>query len=350
MNRGAHTHTHSHVDDVATVLRELEVCDDPSPERAAAWLSSLDEQLLIFKAQRAKEDEDDEDEDDAAKDVAASLDLRYFECLPHLLWWTLCSAVTYMNGEEQSPQQTAADSFVPAQNNFDDFLCLMPLRCYDEGEDRTAAALCNILTAYDESESVSKASFPEDDADDTKGFAEQTREKHVEVFRTLINTHHVDAVDPETSARQLELGCNLYASQIATVESMKDDLSLRRWRECYLAKCKEIAEWLTARPSQIWERANTEPDFALLVPFTKRADLFASRRQTQAIQLEAQMERAKKRFDAEHNESQIIESDFQCPKCGSFRTRSYHLQMRGADESMAQLWKCWNCKKSGKKQ
>lgn len=339
-------------DDVATVLRELQVCRDPSVDKAKRWIRDLEEQLETFKAQREKDDEEEEEEEGELVAAVAQEDLRYFDCLPHLLWWTLCSAISFFSGE--TPQNTAANVFVPGQRNFDDFLCIMPQSGYQDADRETglSRALCNLLTAYDSHESIRKASFPEAEEE----VSEETREKTVELFASLITSARRDPVDAETAARQLELGCNLYACMVATVESSRDALSLMRWRECYLAKCKETAEWL-ATPVQgenaefklVWDRANAEPDYALLVPFTKREVLFAGRRKRVKAQIEAQLVAAKKLFDVEHDHSQI-ESDFECPRCGSFKTRSYHMQTSGADESMAQFWRCWNCKKSGKKQ
>jgi len=103
---------------VAIVLRELQVCRDPSFEKATKWLGALQEQLSLFKAQRNK-DEDPDDEDEPLIAAVAVEDLRYFETLSHLLWWTLCSAVAFFSGDH--PQQTAADVFVPGQRNFDDW-------------------------------------------------------------------------------------------------------------------------------------------------------------------------------------------------------------------------------------
>jgi len=329
---------------VSGILKELKVCPDPSMRNAERWLLDLEEQLLLFKNQRQQAEEDDQDEEDDCLIAAVSTeDLRYFECLSHLLWWTLCSAVSFFSGDY--PRQTAAEAFVPGQKNFDDFLCLTPMHCYEDDANELAHNLCAVLTAYDSHESVHKASFPDEEAES----AEETRENMVDLFRGIIDEKR-DAVDTETLAQQLELGCNLYASMIATVESSRDDLSMRRWRECYLTKAKQVAEWLrSANQSLIWKRANAEPNYALLVPFTKRADLFDKRREALQQQVQASLISAKKIFEVEHDHSQI-ESDFQCPKCGSFKTRSYHLQMSSADESMAQLWKCWNCKKSGKKE
>ena len=315
---------------IAIVLRELQVCNDPSVEKAERWLKDLGEQLELFQAQRSALDEDVEE--DAKVPEVIPEDLRHFECLSHLLWWTLSSAVSFFTGEE--PQKTAANVFVPGQKNFDDFLCLMPKRCYQDHSRQSdlRRALCSILVAYDSHESIRKASFPEDDA----LVSMETREKYVELFTDIIERSRMEAVDTETLAGQLELGCNLYASMIATVETSRDELSLQRWRECYLAKCKEVAEWLSIDDledegfKEIWNRANAEPDYALLVPFTKRADLFAGRRLAGEQQLHTQVLVAKKRFDAEQDHS-AIESDFECPKCGSFRTRSYHLQMSSAD-------------------
>jgi DNA-directed RNA polymerase subunit M/transcription elongation factor TFIIS len=339
-------------DAVAIVLQELQVCRDASVDKAQDWLENLQDQLDLFKAQRKREDQDDDDLDGVVSAAGGGVgaivevppeDLRYFECISHLLWWTVCSAVAFFSGEH--PRETAAQIVVPGQKDFDDFLCLMPLRCYQDHESRLAAALCNILNAYDSHESICKTAFPEDDTDDVA----DTRDRMMALFTERCPS---EAIDAETLTHQLELGCNLYASMVATVDSSRDALALVRWRECYLAKCKQVAEWLASVQSQetkpIWDRATAEPDYALLVPFTHRTDLFAGRRLALHRQLYTHLVAAKKLFDVEHDNSQI-ESDFKCPKCGSFKTRSYHLQMSSADESMAQLWKCWNCKKSGKK-
>lgn len=198
-----------------------------------------------------------------------------------------------------------------------------------------------MLDCYDSFESQA---IPENFTDIT----EESRQEIVKFFNRMLESK--GCADPDTFSTQLELGCNLYANMIATVDTKMDEFSLFRWRECYKSKCLEITEWIRVVDDSdvIWNKANyNTDDYAVLVPFTKRCDLFAKQRKIIDEQLHAKMLSDKKRFDAD-NDYSAIESEFKCPICGSFKTRQFLLQVRSADEPMTQFWKCYQCNKSGR--
>lgn len=84
----------------------------------------------------------------------------------------------------------------------------------------------------------------------------------------------------------------------------------------------------------------------VLLPFVQRHILFRATRTEWKQKLETRMQSEKDIYELE-NDHTNTESDFQCPRCSSFRTRYYPLQMRSADEPMAVLWECYACNKSG---
>ena len=318
-------------DALAIILRELGLVRQPGKNAARRWIREVNTELELYQAQR----------EEAAVDDSITMQLKHFETLSHLLWWTLCNAAAYAS--EDAPT-LARGAFVPGHADYDNFLSLMPKSHYARDESGLGESLCSLLNTYDTYQAVHKKAFPDEDEEVT----DETRDNVVDLMQAQIETT-TNAVDSETLAQQLELGCNLYASMIATVESSQDALSLRRWRECYLAKVRTILAWLgqTRRDDPIWSRANTEPDIAILVPFTKREDLFERSRKAQANELQARVKADQERYDVD-NDHTAIESEFECPNCGSFHTQSFLIQMRSADEPMTQLWKCWSCKKSGR--
>jgi len=327
---------------VVTILRKLHICPDATEAEAQQWLSDMDEQIAEFLEHRRVEDEEEPSDEETGGEAPVQ-PLKFFESVSQLLWWTLCCATSF-DFRDLEPKEIAAQAAVPGQANFDDYLCLLTQEYY--GEDEECAALCNALYVVLNAALLDCTTQLIGSDEDAEAI-ESARENVLSYFAASIRSSCPDA---ETMATQLELGCNLYATMIATVDSKQDDFALRRWRECYSTKCREILTWLGRRHDDdniIWTRSNMEPEYALLVVFTKRADLFRAERQLVKTQLHARMVKDKNLFDIENDHSSI-ESEFKCPKCGSFKTKQFLIQVRSADEPMTQFWKCWNCNKSGR--
>jgi DNA-directed RNA polymerase subunit M/transcription elongation factor TFIIS len=315
---------------VATVLRGLHICPDATESEAQQWLNDMEEQIDTFAEQRRLADED-EDEDEPTE---LKPPLKFFHSVAQLLWWTLCCATSF-DFSEAEPKDIAAQTAVPGQSNFDDYLCLVAREHYND--DSFCQALVSVLYA-----ALADCDNNLIGSDDDTEVIEATRQNISALFVEAIDKKWPKQQRPHDLETQLELGCNLYAIMVATVDSKQDDFSLRRWRECYLAKSREVLTWLlengdNAIHTQYW----------ILVVYTKRADLFMQRRGKLQSQLYEKMLKDKKSFDMENDHSNI-ESEFKCPKCGSFKTRQFLMQTRSADEPMTQFWRCWNCNKSGR--
>lgn len=329
---------------VVTILRQLHICPDATETEAQQWLGDMDEQITEFlEHRRVEEEEEPQSEDETGETPLQVRPLKFFESVAQLLWWTLCCATSF-DFRDLEPKEIAAQSAVPGQANFDDYLCLLTQEHYGEDD----ATFCNALyvvlnTALLDCNTELIGSEEDSDA------IENARANVLSYFTEAIERKE-GGIDAETMATQLELGCNLYATMIATVDSKQDDFALRRWRECYSTKCREVLTWLARKNDDndiIWTRSNMEPEYALLVVFTKRADLFRDERDKLKTQLYARMVKDKSLFDIENDHS-AIESEFKCPKCGSFKTKQFLIQVRSADEPMTQFWKCWSCNKNGR--
>lgn len=166
------------------------------------------------------------------------------------------------------------------------------------------------------------------------------------VREAIQNVVPSDAVDARTLAYELEWALHVYACLVTAVDC--GNLLVARWRECYQAKCKTAITWLRQCPECALATAiKQQPRAAQLVPFTTRDVLFASQRAEIRTAIEQEIRASKEHFDAENDYSDI-NSDFECPACHSFQTRSYSLQMNSGDEAMSELWHCFACGKSGK--
>lgn len=328
---------------VAQVLKSLLIAPDATEDEGRQWIEDMDEQISTFIEERRNEEEELDEEQDGEVPQPI-VQLKFFECVAHLLWWTLCSltSLSHSYTPESDIKTIASKSNVPGNVNFDDFLSIMTEEHYDDAD--LCEGLCEVLNVYDASISGEETVGTNDD---NEAIAE-SRSKILEHFKRCCSK--IMEADAEPIAMQLENGCYLYSSMMATVNSKQDRLSLMRWRECYLAKCKQITTWLIETPineSHIWEMAGADPSYALLVPFTKRESLFVISREKRKQNLDAAMRIAKKKYEVENDHSSI-ESDFKCPKCGSFKTASYLKQVRSADEPMTCFWKCYFCNKSGR--
>ena len=144
----------------------------------------------------------------------------------------------------------------------------------------------------------------------------------------------------EEIATDVERGCHLYSCMISCVDCFRDDKLFQRWAQCYAVKTTEVSSSVAIAV------CNNLAIEALMAPFIRRSILFESTRLQIWNKVQERIATDKKIFDAEHDRSNI-ESDFQCPKCQSFKTRQYPLQMRSADEPMSILWQCFACNKSG---
>jgi DNA-directed RNA polymerase subunit M/transcription elongation factor TFIIS len=150
--------------------------------------------------------------------------------------------------------------------------------------------------------------------------------KDEDVIETVLNIRE-QVIDKCLVNQQQEESAFLYACAFCGVDANGSSAkSLKRWKEVYLIKLREmIASGCQSA-------------------FVGRSELFSKTRQLISERVRQQLDNDKKIFDAERDTTNM-ESDFQCPKCKSFKTRKYPLQMRSADEPMAILWKCFNCGK-----
>lgn len=137
---------------------------------------------------------------------------------------------------------------------------------------------------------------------------------------------------------EVELGCHVYASMISTVEpNLKPEICLRRWQEVYSLKLAQALQ----------VESNAHAEMGVLLPFIRRAELFREQRSAVETQLTRIAIEAQEHFWVEQSH-QDVESDFECPRCGSFKTKPYLLQTKSADEPMTQFWRCFACKKGGR--
>lgn len=272
-------------------------------------LSLLEDQLTLFEEQRRCSVECDEEEEDEAEV------LKFFSGTFHLLWWTLSSSFKYADNDLR---YLIANAHVPV-SGIDDFLCL---KRFELSED-ILEMLQQMLDGY-ENESVTF----EDEVIDT-----------IEEIRHGIRKFLTTAAGGDTNtAHAIERGCYLYSCMIATAYSIRDQKTVHLWRQCYRIKITEMHELLT-------NGLIAKTDYPLMIPFTTREILFNEVYLRMEEILTERIAADKRIFDAS-NDHTNVESDFKCPKCGSFRTRQYWLQMRSADEPMSCLWKCYACNKS----
>lgn len=257
---------------------------------AESWLDILEDQLSKFVAAEQEEEP-----------------FKNFAGLGHLVWWTLSSVKKF----NDDPQFLAANVFVPWHSALDDFLCLADDR-------RSHDSLIELLKII-EGEFYNHGDFED----------EENPEFRDEVIDFLQSEGATE------NAADLEMGCYLYASMVALVNHSTTEAAMPKWKEVYHMKVLEMTEAL---------KQNCEP--SVLLPFTERRMLFAETRKDWDDAVLGRMEADKKLYDIENDRSNT-ESDFQCPKCGSFKTVYYPLQMRSADEPMAVLWECYECNKSG---
>lgn len=308
---------------------------------AETWMDILEDQLTKFSV--AKHHEEDEAEEDEPSEP-----LKNFAGLGHLLWWTLSSVKKF---NDDDPEFLAANIFVPWHSAIDDFLCLM-----DERRDKQSL---RVLLKIVEGEF------------DNYGEFEDEENPH---FREEV-IDFLESEGADEMALELEKGCYLYAAMIALVSYQTIEEATAKWKEIYHLKVLEMTE--VVKQSIHLYHNSIDP---VLLPFTARQVLFAETRNVWDQSVEQRMAADKKtyvkifllsfknlffyRYDIE-NDRTNIESDFQCPKCGSFKTvyvnfllhsfyknshffnRYYPLQMRSADEPMAVLWECNGCNKSG---
>lgn len=81
---------------VVIILRGLGLAKDAATKDAAVWLANLEEQLLEFAQQRQNETDKVEEADIDIEEEAPpekKYAIKYFETIPHLLWWTLSRSV-----------------------------------------------------------------------------------------------------------------------------------------------------------------------------------------------------------------------------------------------------------------
>lgn len=263
----------------------------------------MEEQLALFEQERSAADEPDAEQIETP--------LKYFTGLAHLLWWTFSSALKFGNYDIR---------YVPNHEGFDDFLCLFS----------------NANESFDELASL--LNYVENEAKEFV-FGDETFEQvsniREEVTEILLNTTGLAEL-----SHDVERGCYLYSCMIATVDCQKDEKTYQRWIECYSTKLTEMCVPLAVTMAQYLGEQ------ALMTPFIKRSIIFEPTRQQLYAKIQERIVADKKIFDTENDRSNI-ESDFQCPKCQSFKTRQYPLQMRSADEPMSTLWQCFACNKSG---
>lgn len=266
-------------------------------------------QLSLFDEQRRNSGECDDEEEEETEV------LKFFSGEFHLLWWILSSSFKY---NDNDLRYLIENAHVPV-SGIDDFLCL---KRFELSED-ILEILQQLLDGY-ESETVP---FDDEALDEIKDIREGIRKFLTIAAKGDINTAHA-----------LERGCYLYSCMMSTVYSIRDQRTLQLWRQCYRIKITEIHELLT---NNLVEKT----EYPLLIPFTPREILFNNVYLRMEELLTERIAADRRIFEAS-NDHTNVESDFKCPKCGSFKTRQYWLQMRSADEPMSCLWKCYACNKS----
>lgn len=290
-----------------------------------------EEQIAEFQQQREKNEDEDE-----VEDPLSTSPLKFIEHTAHLVWLTLCYLVHFRDldlftgATEKSAHKLCktimSQVCVPTQAHYDNFLSLVHETHFDDSMESLRTALIEMLQDYER----------EISADDT---TDDIRD-HMRAYMEKL----------DVTGAELERGCHVYASMFSTVDSKNDPLAEMRWRECYMSKCKAMVSWLkTVGPADtdiIKSHIAICHESALLVPFVMREELFRAARVEIQRQVHDKMLHDKKLFDMENDHSGI-ESDFKCPKCGSFKTQTFLIQVRSADEPMTQFWKCWSCMKSG---
>lgn len=339
--------------EVVCVLRELKI-GELEEDEARQWLNGLEEQLEELEEQHRKALESDEEEDDANAEPQQSKALKHFTSLHHLVWWTLSCVMRF--GTDQFG--LSIDAMFPAQGRYDDFLCLMRKTHYDETTNsRLTHALRSLLYVYDASRDGDGGVIVDVLPPDMLEFTEDSRRAMVDHIESRLDEKLGEATGTTDIAKQLEVGCCLYACMLASVDSKLDDFTLNRWQACYSTKCLQVLQWISSSSrvgvgvgadNTIWNRVIADPaQYGQLVAFTFREDLFSQQRQKIRDELEQLMLKDKKIFDTENDHSGI-QSDFKCPKCGSFNTKTFLMQIRSADEPMTQFWQCYACNKNGR--
>mgnify|MGYP001129221287 CR=1 FL=1 len=287
------------------LLESLIDCDkDNSRHVAESWMDILEDQLAKYSLAKHEDDEDD----DAVEDT--NIPFKNFTGLGHLLWWTLSSVKKF---NDDDPEYLASNVFVPWHSAIDDFLCLVDERRSHED----LAVLLRIIEG------------------EFNNYGEFQDEDNVHLREEVVD--FLESEGAGDDAKQLEKGCYLYASIIALVNYPTIEEATSKWKEVYYLKVLEVTEVLNR---------SIKYQQPVLLPFTSRQVLFAETRNDWDQAVEQRMVDDKKTYDIENDRSNT-ESDFQCPKCSSFKTVYYPLQMRSADEPMAVLWECHECNKSG---
>lgn len=328
-----------------------DVCGTTSEGAAEVFLTTAHDQIIEFMEQRRLAEEDADEPDDDEKSQSSSIDgggaallpLKFIEHASHLVWVTLCYMVHFndlhvlLEGDDYSEENARllckgimSQICVPGQARYDDFLSIVKEEHFAESNVRDAL-LCVLREFENDFAEYDPIINPELD---------------IASIRAKMETLFASRIADPDMADQVERGCHVYALMFSTVDSKSDALSDTRWRECYLTKCKQMMEWFKLEEPNTYNLCEDSSN-AFLLPFVARQTLFSSHRQSIARDLHDHLLADKRAFDMENDHSGI-ESDFQCPVCGSYKTKTFLLQVRSADEPMTQFWKCWNCQKSGR--
>jgi DNA-directed RNA polymerase subunit M/transcription elongation factor TFIIS len=271
-------------------------------------VNAIEDAIGVFEQQRHEAENEEEDNED--QDI-----LKFFSGSVHLLWWTLSSSFKY---QDSDLQYLISNAHTPV-SGIDDFLCL---QTFELSRD-ISEMLLHLLDEYERNE-LDEA-FDEEIRDSIEIVREETR-------ALLFN------IADKSLIHQIERGCHLYSCMIASAHCVRDERTLQLWRQCYRIKVTEMYELIQTK-------LVPQTEHIMLIPFTSRNILFSTIRTQMENLLKEKIAADRRIFDASNDHTQI-ESDFKCPKCGSFRTRQYWLQMRSADEPMSCLWKCYACNKS----
>ena len=273
------------------------------PDSREAWDEAIDDYL--------DDNMEESNEDDSVEAEAKVNHQRLFFSHPgHLALWLWATSMLPIGKHlSQKPPSEHIASLHNSALNVDDFLAVLTLD--DIGDD---APVLEPLKAI------------------VTSFADMATLKEQSAILEIRESVREESIVPD----EIEMGCHVYASMISSVEpNLKPELCLRRWQAVYSLKMGQAI------------LLEDNGSVGMLLPFVRRADLFRTQRSVVEDRLVKIASEAQEHFWVEQSH-QDVESDFQCPRCGSFRTKPYLLQVRSADEPMTQFWRCFACKKGGR--